>query len=83
MGQVNKDGLKLICTHQLMVFVADVNIIERKLLAIKKNIEAFLVASKENGIEVNAVKTTYVVMSRDQNSRRIQNTNFILFPLKG
>jgi hypothetical protein len=31
----------------------------------KKNIEALVAASKENGIEVNADKTKYIVMSRD------------------
>jgi hypothetical protein len=32
----------------------------------KKTIEALLVASKDIGLEVNAGKTTYTVMSRDQ-----------------
>ena len=50
MGQVNKNGLKLICTFQLLVFAAYVNIFERKLLTIKKNTETFEIASKENGI---------------------------------
>ena len=30
-------------------------------------------ASKENGLEVNADKTKYMVMSREQNARRSQN----------
>jgi hypothetical protein len=34
----------------------------------KKNTEALLVASKETGQEVNADKTKYMVMSRDQNT---------------
>jgi len=36
----------------------------------KENTEAFVVASKEIGLEVNADKTKYMVMSRDQNARR-------------
>ena len=32
---------------------------------VKKNIEALVVASKEIGLEVNADKTKYMVMSRD------------------
>ena len=32
-----------------------------------------MVASKEIGLEVNADKTTYTVMSRDQNAGRIHN----------
>jgi hypothetical protein len=35
---------------------------------VKKNAEALVVASKENGLEVNADKTKYMFMSRDQNA---------------
>jgi hypothetical protein len=38
---------------------------------VKKNTEALVVAGKKVVIEVNAEKTTYVAMSRDQNSDRI------------
>jgi len=37
---------------------------------VKENAEAFLVAAKEIGLEVNADKTKYMVMSRDRNARR-------------
>ena len=37
---------------------------------VKKNTESLVVASKEIGLEVNADKTKYMVMSRDQNARR-------------
>jgi hypothetical protein len=40
---------------------------------IKENAEALVVASKEIGLEVNADKTKYMVMSRDQNAGRSQN----------
>jgi len=36
----------------------------------KKNTEALLISSKEIGLEVNADKTKYMVMSRDQNAGR-------------
>ena len=36
--------------------------------ATKKNTESLVVASKEIGLEVNADKTNYMVMSRDQNA---------------
>ena len=36
----------------------------------KENAEALVVASKEIGLEVNADKTEYLVMSRDQNAGR-------------
>jgi hypothetical protein len=54
--QVNQDGLQLNGTHQLMVYADDVNILEGIINTIKKNAEAFLVASKETGLEVNADK---------------------------
>jgi hypothetical protein len=34
---------------------------------------ALVVANKENGLEINAGKTKYTVMSRDQNKGRSQN----------
>ena len=48
----------------------DVNILGRSVHTIKNNTEALVIASKEIGLEVNADKTKYVVMSRDQNARR-------------
>jgi hypothetical protein len=38
--------------------------------AVKKNTEALVAATKEIGLEVNADKTKYMVMSRDQNVGR-------------
>jgi predicted transcriptional regulator len=38
-----------------------------------KNTEALVVASKEIGLEVNAQKTKYMVMSRDQNAGKNHN----------
>jgi len=37
---------------------------------IKESTEALRVATKENGLEVNAEKTKYMVRSRDQNAVR-------------
>jgi len=42
-------------------------------LTTKENAEALVVASKENGQEVNADKTKCMVMSRDQNAGPSQN----------
>jgi len=39
---------------------------------IKKNTDALLVGSKEIGLEVNADKTEYMAMSRDQNAGQSQ-----------
>jgi len=68
--QVNQDGLKLNGTHQLLAYADDVNILGGSIRAVKENAEALVVAAKEIGLEVNADKTKYMVMSRDQNAGR-------------
>jgi len=65
--QVNHDGLKSNGTHQLLVY-ADINILGGSVHIIKINTDAFVIASKEIELEVNAVKTKYMVVSRDQNA---------------
>jgi hypothetical protein len=37
---------------------------------VKENAEALVVATKEIGLEVNAEKTKYMIMTRDQNVER-------------
>jgi hypothetical protein len=66
--QANQEGLKLNGTHQLLVYADDVNMLGGSIHAIKKNTEALAVASKEIGLEVNAEKTKYMVMSHNQNA---------------
>jgi len=51
-----------------LVYADDVNILEGSVHTIEKNTEALVVASKESGLEVNADKIKYMVMSRDQNA---------------
>ena len=48
----------------------DVNILGGSVHTEKKNAKALVAATKEIGIEVNADKTKYMVMSRDCNARR-------------
>jgi hypothetical protein len=79
--QVNQDGLKLSGTHQLLAYADDVNILGGNVHAVKKNTEALVAAAKETGLEVDADKTKYMVMSRDQNAGRndsikIDNSSF-------
>jgi hypothetical protein len=45
----------------------------RSVHSILKKHEALVVASNENGLEVNVNKTTNMVMSRDQNVERSHN----------
>jgi hypothetical protein len=71
--KANQEGLKLNSTHQLLVWADDVNILGGSVHAIKKNAEALVIASKEIGLEVNAEKTKYMVMSRNQNAEQNHN----------
>ena len=66
--QVNQDGLKLNGTHQFLVYADDVNILGGSVDTEKKNAEASIAATKEIGLEVNAHKTKYMTVSRDQNA---------------
>jgi len=67
--QVNQDGLKLYGTHQILVYAYDVNIQGGSIYTIRKNAQALVVASMEIGLEVNADKTKYMVMSQDSECR--------------
>jgi len=71
--QVNRDGLKLNGTHQLLAYADDVNMLGRSIHTVKENAEALVAATREIGLEVSADKTEYMVMSRDQNAGRIQS----------
>jgi hypothetical protein len=62
--------LNLNGTHQLLAYAVDVNILGESAHTIKKNAEALVIASNEIGLEVNADKAMYMVMSRDQNAVR-------------
>ena len=75
------EGLKLNGTHHILVYADDVNILGGRVHTIKENTEALVVARQETGLEVNADKIKYMVMSRDQNSGRshsmkIDNSSF-------
>jgi hypothetical protein len=55
-----------------------VNILGGSVNTVKENAKAFVVATKEIGIKVNADKTKYMVMSRDRNAGRddsVKNDN--------
>ena len=58
--------LKLNGTHQLLACADDVNILGGNIHTVKEKAEALVVATKEIGLEVNADKTKYMVMSREQ-----------------
>jgi len=60
--------LKLNGTHQLLVYADDINMLEGSIHTVNENTEALVVVSKEVGLEVNADKTKYMIVSRDQNT---------------
>jgi len=73
--------LKLNRTHQLLVCADGVNILGGSVHIIEKNAETLVVATKENGLDVNSDKLKYIVMSRDRNAGRnhsimIDNSSF-------
>jgi hypothetical protein len=73
--QVKQFRLKLNGTHQLLVHAVDVNMLGGSVhtTSTKENAEALIVGSQEIGLEVNADKTKYMVMCRDQNTGRSHN----------
>jgi hypothetical protein len=69
--QENQVCLELNGAHQLLVY-ADVNLLGDCTNIIKENIET-LEASMDIGLEINAEKTKYMIMSRHPNSGQNQN----------
>ena len=66
--QVNQDGLKLNVTNQLLAYADDVNILGGSVDTVKKNAKASVAATKETGLGINAHKSKYMTVSRDQNA---------------
>jgi hypothetical protein len=69
-----QDGLKLNGTRQLLVYADYINMLGGSVYAIKKA-KGLVAASKGSGLEINADKNKYMVVSRDQNERQSHNIN--------
>jgi hypothetical protein len=68
--QVNQDGFQLNGAYQLLLYANNANIEDGSVHSMKRNTEALVGARKETGLEVIAVKTKWMVMSRYQNAGR-------------
>jgi sorting nexin-29 len=69
----NQVGLDLNGTHQLLVYADDVNLLGASINTMKEITESHLQASRNVGLEINAEKTKYMIMSRHANSGQNQN----------
>jgi hypothetical protein len=60
--QENKEKMEMNSTHHILVYTDDVTVLGKNINTIKNNMEAVLDASREDYLEINAEKITYMFM---------------------
>jgi hypothetical protein len=71
--QAKQDGMGLNGTYERLVYVDDISILGGSVHTVKINTGSLVLASKEIGLEVNAYKYKYMVMSPHQNGGQNHN----------
>jgi hypothetical protein len=66
-------GLEFIGTYQLLVYEYDINLLDDSINFITENTETLLEARSDIGLETEAEKTKYMIMSHLPNSGQNQN----------
>jgi hypothetical protein len=69
--------LKLNGTHQLLAYADDMNLLQDNIDTINNNTETLIDASKEVGLEINAEKSKYMLLSRHQNVDRNRDIKIV------
>jgi hypothetical protein len=72
-AQENRVGQKLNGPRQLLVYADDVNPLGDNIGNIKKNMQTLTNARREAGLDVNAEKTNYMLLSHHQNAGQNHN----------
>jgi hypothetical protein len=82
-GPENQKGLKSTATHDLLVYAADVNLLEDNKSTTRNNTKLLIDTNNEAALAVNAEKTKYMLLSHHKNAGKIiTQTIYIIACLK-